>query len=140
MVLADSSTLHALGILLTIWVYVIVGCLVNLFILIRTRREDDSSASGGNAVPLSAIKASHASSHPQTQSRADSERERDRKPMFIVAHTTTHVVVDDDPRHKSIGSDAGVEVGLESAYSLSSSPDESAREGGVGNGEKWSGP
>ncbi|KAG8786568.1 hypothetical protein FRC12_016444 [Ceratobasidium sp. 428] len=135
-----NSTLHALGILLTIWVYVIVGCLVNLFILIRTRREDDGSASGGNAVPLSAIKASHASSHPQTQSRADSERERDRKPMFIVAHTTTHVVVDDDPRHKSIGSDAGVEVGLESAYSLSSSPDESARDGGVGNGEKWSGP
>ncbi|ELU38319.1 hypothetical protein AG1IA_07644 [Rhizoctonia solani AG-1 IA] len=120
-----SPTLHALAILLTIWVYVIVGCLVNLFILIRTRRPDDSSTSGNN-MPLSAIKASHASS---SQSHTRSELER--KPVYIVAHTTTHVVVD-DPGHRSSGSDHAVDVtsggrqpydgqgDMESAYSLSS--------------------
>ncbi|QRW25900.1 hypothetical protein RhiXN_10977 [Rhizoctonia solani] len=120
-----NPTLHALAILLTIWVYVIVGCLVNLFILIRTRRPDDSSTSGNN-MPLSAIKASHASS---SQSHTRSELER--KPVYIVAHTTTHVVVD-DPGHRSSGSDHAVDVtsggrqpydgqgDMESAYSLSS--------------------
>ncbi|KAF8752029.1 hypothetical protein RHS01_07879 [Rhizoctonia solani] len=120
-----NPTLHALAILLTIWVYVIVGCLVNLFILIRTRRPDDSSTSENN-MPLSAIKASHASS---SQSHTRSELER--KPVYIVAHTTTHVVVD-DPGHRSSGSDHAVDVtsggrqpydgqgDMESAYSLSS--------------------
>ncbi|KAH7337638.1 hypothetical protein B0J17DRAFT_718391 [Rhizoctonia solani] len=120
-----SPTLHALAILLTIWVYVVVGCLVNLFILIRTRRPDDSPASG-NSVPLSAIKASQASS---SQSHTRSEQER--KPVYIMAHTTTHVVVDDN-NHRSSGSDHAIEIpsdgrqpydaqgDLESAYSLSS--------------------
>ncbi|QRV84886.1 hypothetical protein RhiJN_12902 [Ceratobasidium sp. AG-Ba] len=130
-----NPTLHALAILLTIWVYVIVGCLVNLFILIRTRREDDSPASsGGNAMPLSAIKASHVSSH----ARSESERERDQKPMYIMAHTTTHVMVD-DPKHRSSGSEHEVELGLGSAYSLNSTPMEGAdaKEKGLGNGEEW---
>ncbi|CUA78391.1 putative dolichyl pyrophosphate Glc1Man9GlcNAc2 alpha-1,3-glucosyltransferase [Rhizoctonia solani] len=122
-----NPTLHALAILLTIWVYVVVGCLVNLFILIRTRRPDDSSASG-NSLPLSAIKASHASSS-QSHSRAEPERKR----VYIMAHTTTHVVVD-DTGHRSSGSDqihaADVTLGvkqpydaqgdLESTYSLNS--------------------
>ncbi|CAE6459968.1 unnamed protein product [Rhizoctonia solani] len=120
-----SPTLHAVAILLTIWVYVVVGCLVNLFILIRTRRPDDSPASGNN-VPLSAIKASHVSS---SQSHTRSEPER--KPVYIMAHTTTHVVVDDN-NHRSSGSDHAIEIpssgrqpydaqgDLESAYSLSS--------------------
>ncbi|KAG9122195.1 hypothetical protein FRC07_001530 [Ceratobasidium sp. 392] len=128
-----SPTLHAVAILLTIWVYVIVGCLVNLFILIRTRREDDSSTSGGNVVPLSAMKASHVSSH-----RSELEREQDRKPMFIVAHTTTHVVVDDEPRHKSIGSETGIELGAGSAYSLSSSPGDGAGDTVEGGDEEKS--
>ncbi|CAE6508170.1 unnamed protein product [Rhizoctonia solani] len=122
-----NPTLHALAILLTIWVYVVVGCLVNLFILIRTRRPDDSSASGNN-LPLSAIKASHASSS-QSHSRPEPERKR----VYIMAHTTTHVVVD-DTRDRSSGSDhihaADVTLGvkepydaqgdLESTYSLNS--------------------
>ncbi|QRV98929.1 hypothetical protein RhiJN_26948 [Ceratobasidium sp. AG-Ba] len=130
-----NPTLHALAILLTIWVYVIVGCLVNLFILIRTRREDDSPpSSGGNAVPLSAIKASHVSSH----ARSESERERDQKPMYIIAHTTTHVMVD-DPKHRSSGSEHEVELGLGSAYSLNSAPMEGAdaKEKGLGDGQEW---
>ncbi|KDN39805.1 hypothetical protein RSAG8_08597, partial [Rhizoctonia solani AG-8 WAC10335] len=120
-----NSTLHALAILLTIWVYVIVGCLVNLFILIRTRRPDDSPATGNN-MPLSAIKASHTSSS-QSQTRPEPER----KPVYIIAHTTTHVVVDDTHRRSS-GSDRVVDVtsagrppydaqgDLESNYSLNS--------------------
>ncbi|CAE6337722.1 unnamed protein product [Rhizoctonia solani] len=119
-----NPTLHALAILLTIWVYVIVGCLVNLFILIRTRRPDDSPANGNN-MPLSAIKASHASSS-QSHTRSDPER----KPVYIIAHTTTHVVVDDP--HRSSGSDHAADVtsdgrqpydgqgDMESAYSLNS--------------------
>ncbi|KAF8607313.1 hypothetical protein BDV93DRAFT_520184 [Ceratobasidium sp. AG-I] len=119
-----SPPLHATAILLTIWVYVLAGCFVNLFILIRTRRIDDTP-SGGNAMHLSAMKTSHASSsHSQTRS------DPDRKPVYIIAHTTTHVVVD-DPRHNSLGSDHRVELGpystgdehdlqLDSSYSLSS--------------------
>ncbi|CAE7131728.1 unnamed protein product [Rhizoctonia solani] len=118
-----NPTLHALAILLTIWVYVVVGCLVNLFIFIRTRRPDDSPASGNN-VPLSAIKASQVSS---SQSRTEPER----KPVYIMAHTTTHVVVD-DTHHRSSGSDHAVDVtsggrppyegqgDMESTYSLNS--------------------
>lgn len=116
-----SPPLHALAILLTIWVYVVVGCLVNLFILIRTRRDDEHPASGGNAMPLSAIKGSHQSS-AHSHTRSD-----DRKPVYIMAHTTTHVVVD-DTHHRSSGSDHGLEKTftprsardpeLESAYSL----------------------
>ncbi|KAJ1299804.1 hypothetical protein OPQ81_000703 [Rhizoctonia solani] len=120
-----NPTLHALAILLTIWVYVVVGCLVNLFILIRTRRPDES-ASTRNTMPLSAIKASHLST-PQSQTRSEQER----KPVYIMAHTTTHVVVDDTP-HRTSGSDHAADVtsdgrspfsakaGLESSYSLSS--------------------
>ncbi|CEL54900.1 hypothetical protein RSOLAG1IB_07392 [Rhizoctonia solani AG-1 IB] len=138
-----NPTLHALAILLTIWVYVIVGCLVNLFILIRTRRPDDSPASGNN-MPLSAIKASHVSSS-QSHTRSDAER----KPVYIMAHTTTHVVVDDP--HRSSGSDHAVDVtsggrqpydgqgDMESAYSLSSAhfADDPAKVKALGDAE-WS--
>ena len=62
-------------------------------------------------MPLSAIKASHgSSSHSQTRS------DPDRKPVYIIAHTTTHVVVD-DPRHHSLGSEQGVELGSTGPYS-----------------------
>ncbi|KAJ1301097.1 hypothetical protein OPQ81_003514 [Rhizoctonia solani] len=98
-----SSTLHAIGVLLTIWVYVVVGCLVNLFIFIRTRRPDDSPSTGNN-VPLSAIKGSHASSS-QSQTRSEQER----KPVYIVAHTTTHVVVD-ETSHRTSGSDHAADI------------------------------
>ncbi|KAG8743283.1 hypothetical protein FRC10_012246 [Ceratobasidium sp. 414] len=106
-----SPTLHAIAILLTIWVYVVVGCFVNLFIMIRTRRVGDSPASGGNAVPLSMIKGSRISSHIPS--------EPDKRPVYIITHTTTHVQVD-DPLRLSIGSEAGGEVGNGSAYSLNS--------------------
>lgn len=59
---------------------------------------------------LSAIKASHGSSNSQTRS------DPDRKPVYIIAHTTTHVVVD-DPRHHSLGSEHGVELGSTGPYS-----------------------
>ncbi|KAL5639720.1 hypothetical protein ACGC1H_006342 [Rhizoctonia solani] len=106
-----SPTLHALAILLTIWVYVIVGCLVNLFILIRTRRPDDSPTSGNN-LPLSAIKASH-----QSSSQSHSRPEPERKQMYIMAHTTTHVVVD-ETHPRSSGSDhaADVTLGVKQPY------------------------
>ena len=77
---------------------------------IRTRRPDVSPASGNN-LPLSAIKASHVSS---SQSHTRSEPER--KPVYIVAHTTTHVVVD-DTHPRSSGSDAAdVTTGVKQAY------------------------
>lgn len=76
---------------------------------IRTRREPSTPPSS-QSVPLSAIKVPHASSS-NSQTRSDHEW----KPMYIVTHTTTHVVVDDTTR-QSVGSDHDITLDSKGPY------------------------
>lgn len=127
-----SPALHAIAILLTIWIYVIVGCLCNLFILARARRIDKTSTPSSVSNPSQDLRMSNmrnAKNRSHNRSISGGGRLNQKptdSPIFIIAHTTTHIVVDKESGSVEGGQELGEDeekkdVGSFSALNYSSS-------------------
>ncbi|QRV77399.1 hypothetical protein RhiJN_05414 [Ceratobasidium sp. AG-Ba] len=135
-----TPTLHAFAILFNVWIFVVVGCLVNVFILIRTYRSDDQGTqhSSGHVVPMSPM----SPMRPKFASSTQNPMVSDKKSILVHASTSTHTIVD-LPSQRSVNTASQDDLRLTlprdpdakygSAYSLSTldltDPGEEKRDG-----------
>ncbi|KAG8719251.1 hypothetical protein FRC09_011419 [Ceratobasidium sp. 395] len=106
-----TPTLHAFAISFNIWVFAIVGCLVNLFVLIRTYRTNNKgsqNSTGNVVVPMSPMRPTYAS----TNGALTADFDRDKKPVLVHASTTTHIVIDSPPLRSASSADGHHGLGL----------------------------
>ncbi|KAG9124348.1 hypothetical protein FRC07_011966 [Ceratobasidium sp. 392] len=137
-----TPTLHAFAIMFNMWVFAIVGCLVNLFILIRTYRtvnKGTHSSTGNMVAPMSPMRPTYAS---PTNSGLPADMSRDQKPVLVHASTVTHIVIDSPPLRlaNSVNGHSDTKLALPgdgdlengSSYSLSTMDPPSQKENTVG--------